>query len=135
MLDRVQRFPISFLGCSFVFLDLKVGACEKMKEIRLTYEAASGQKVNMSESVMCFNPRASDVVKTEAKRVLGNPTINCHEKYLGLSSNFGRNRRRIFNYIKERVWRKLKLWKEMFLSKAGKEVLLRLWFKPSLPIL
>ena len=51
--------------------------------------------------------------------------IKQHEKYLGLPSLVGRNKRNSFNDIKEKVGKKLVGWKEMMLSKAGKEVLIK----------
>ena len=48
-----------------------------------------------------------------------------YEKYLGLSSLIGRRKRASFNYIKERVWRKLQGWERKLLSQAGREVLIK----------
>ena len=40
------------------------------------------------------------------KEALGVPEIRQYEKYLGLPSLVGRNKKASFNYIKERVWKK-----------------------------
>ena len=37
----------------------------------------------------------------------------------------GRNKKASFNYIKERVWKKLQGWKEKLLSQAGWEILIK----------
>ena len=37
----------------------------------------------------------------------------------------GRNKKSNFNFIKERVWRKLQGWEEKLLSQAGREVLIK----------
>ena len=37
----------------------------------------------------------------------------------------GRNQKASFNYIKERVWKKLQGWKEKLLSQAGREILIK----------
>ena len=55
---------------------------------------------------------------------MGAQVIRQHEKYLGLPSLVGRNKRISFNAIKEKLSKKLVGWKENFLSKAGKEVLI-----------
>ena len=37
----------------------------------------------------------------------------------------GRNKKASFNYIKERVWKKIQGWKEKHLSQAGREILIK----------
>jgi hypothetical protein len=37
----------------------------------------------------------------------------------------GRSKRRIFEYLKERVWKRIQGWKEKLLSKVGKGVLIK----------
>ena len=56
---------------------------------------------------------------------LGVPEIKEYEKYLGLPTVVGKNKKASLNYIKERVWAKLQGWKEKLLSQAGREVLLK----------
>ena len=48
-----------------------------------------------------------------------------YEKYLGLLSLVGRNKKASFNYIKERVWKNNQGWKEKLLSQAGREILIK----------
>jgi hypothetical protein len=38
---------------------------------------------------------------------------------------FGRSKKAIFSLVTDRVWKKLKGWKEKSLSQAGKEVLIK----------
>lgn len=59
------------------------------------------------------------------KATLGVVEIQNYESYLGLPSLVGKNKKASFNYIKERVWRKLQEWKEKLLSQAGREVLIK----------
>ena len=62
-------------------------------------------------------------MRNEIKEALGVPEIRQYEKYLGLPSFVGKSKRASFDYIKERVWRKLQGWEESLLSQAGPEVL------------
>ena len=57
--------------------------------------------------------------------MLGVPAIKQYEKYLGLPSFIGRAKYSTFTQIKERVWSKLKGWKEKLMSQTGREVLIK----------
>ena len=59
------------------------------------------------------------------KNTLGVEEIRSYEKYLGLPSFVGKNKKASFNYIKERVWRKLQGWEKQLLSQAGREILIK----------
>ena len=61
----------------------------------------------------------------QIKLPLGVPEIIQYERYLGLPSLVGRNKKASFNYIKDRVWKKLQGWKEKLLSQSGKEILIK----------
>jgi len=53
------------------------------------------------------------------------PKIILYEKYLGLPALVERYKKADFNYIKERVWKKMQVWNEKLLSQAGREVLIK----------
>lgn len=46
-------------------------------------------------------------------------------RYRGLPSLIGRSKKHVFNFLKERMWNKVKGWNEKCFSKAGKVVLIR----------
>lgn len=56
---------------------------------------------------------------------MGVKTVSSHSKYLGLPVVFGRLKKEVFALVVERVWKNIKGWKEKFLSRAGKEVLIK----------
>ena len=64
-------------------------------------------------------------MKHAIKVTLGVPEIMQYEKYLGLPSFVGKRKKESFNYIKEKVWRKLQGLEANLLSQAGREVLLK----------
>ena len=51
--------------------------------------------------------------------------IKQYERYLGLPSFVGRAKYSSFAQIKERVWSKLKGWKEKLISQVGREILIK----------
>lgn len=46
-------------------------------------------------------------------------------QYLGLPSSLGWNKTRLFNFIKERIRRRIEGWDNKILSRAGKEILIK----------
>ena len=60
---------------------------------------------------------------------IGVKAVESISKYLGLPTRIGRSKKEVFRAIKERMYSKLKGWKEKSLLKAGKEVLLKLVFQ------
>lgn len=68
------------------------------------------------------------MVKREISTSLGVKEVDKHSRYLGLPTNnsiLGRSKKRIFAFLRERLWKKLQGWKEKVLSRAGKEVLIK----------
>ena len=47
------------------------------------------------------------------------------DKYLGLPVYMGRSKGKMFSYLKDRVWKRIQGCKEKLLSKAGKEILIK----------
>ena len=85
----------------------------------------SGQKINKDKTSLFFSKSSKDDVKEEIKNVLGVNEIRSYERYLWLPSLVGRGKEASFNYIKERVWRKLQGWEGKLLPQAGIEVLIK----------
>jgi len=51
--------------------------------------------------------------------------VECHSKYLGFPAFVGRSKKQVFDFVQDRVWKKLKGWKEKFLSTTGREGLIK----------
>ena len=96
-----------------------------MIDILQVYSAASAQVINYQKSAFIFSsniftPTRDALVDILAVRETMDPGF-----YLGLPSKLGRNKHEVMNYVKERIWSRLNSWKLKFLSKAGKEILLK----------
>ena len=66
--------------------------CDKVMEILIMYEEASGQKVNRSKTLLFFSKSIPAEVKHGIKVTLGVPEIMQYEKYLGLPSLVGKEK-------------------------------------------
>ena len=89
------------------------------------YEDVSGQKINRDKIALFFSKSVTEANRKIIKGILGVHDIRHYEKYLGLPSLTGKGKRASFDYIKERVWRKLQGWEGKLLSQAGREVLIK----------
>ena len=63
--------------------------------------------------------------KEELMNQLNIATEGFSGKYLGLPCYIGKSKSKAFEYIKERVWKRIQGGKEKMLSKAGKEILIK----------
>ncbi|KAL5547760.1 hypothetical protein UlMin_002991 [Ulmus minor] len=64
-------------------------------------------------------------VQQELANMFGVTLVECHDKYFGLPIFAGRCKRDLFNFIKSRVWNKVKGWNSSLFSQAGKEILIK----------
>ena len=114
-----------FADDSLIFCKASLDECDALQKALRVYEEASGQELNRAKTSIFFSSNTPTTIKEEIKGRFGAQVIKQHEKYLGLPSLAGRNKRNSFNDIKEKVGKKLAGWKEKMLSKAGKEVLIK----------
>ena len=123
-----QVDPIShlfFADDSLLFVRASEEEVEHVMDILTTYEAASGQKLNMDKSEMSFS-RNIDLEKRNLLQMkLSFKAVEGHDKYLGLPTYIGSSKKQVFQVIQDRIWKKLKGWKENYLSQAGREVLIK----------
>ncbi|XP_074266488.1 putative mitochondrial protein AtMg00310 [Silene latifolia] len=87
------------------------------------YQSASGQRLNLQKSELFYSPSTSMASKTSS--VLQAEVVSAPGKYLGIPAVVGRNKMMAFNPVKERIWKKLKGWKEKLLSYSGREILIK----------
>lgn len=74
----------------------------ELKNILEVYEAASGQAINLSKSEMFFNSNVIELKRNSISNMLGVYARIGAGKYLGMSSNIGRNRKSTFGFMKEK---------------------------------
>ena len=97
----------------------------QLQSILDMYEEGSGQKINRDKSAVLFSPNTSTECREEVMQALNIQRETMNEKYLGLPVFVGHNRKKVFSYLKDRVWARIQGWKEKMLSRAGKEILIK----------
>ena len=75
-----------------------------------------GQKLKKDKNTLFFSKATSLSTQENIINLLRVSEVMQYEKYMGLPSFVGRGKKASFAFIKERVWSKLKGWKEKLLS-------------------
>lgn len=89
------------------------------------YEKLSGQSVNFQKSGVFFSTNVSHPKRNELPAILEVSNDLSTSKYLGLPSLVGRSKKRVFGFVKDKVWRKIQGWKSKPILCAGKSVLIK----------
>ena len=114
-----------FADDRLIFCKATIGECDALQRILKVYEEATGQQLNRAKTLLYFSSNTARKNQEEIKARFGAQVIKQHEKYLGLPSLVGRNKKNSFKEIKEKLAKKLAGWREKLLSKAGKEILIK----------
>ncbi|KAF5452148.1 hypothetical protein F2P56_027178 [Juglans regia] len=97
----------------------------RYQKLLMIYERASGQFQNKDKIAVFFSSNTREEVKGRIKELGGDVIRGSYEKYLGLPPLVGKSKYNTFMSIKERVWKKINNWKNIFLSASGKEILVK----------
>ncbi|XP_045831384.1 uncharacterized protein LOC123922735 [Trifolium pratense] len=101
------------------------GEVSTIYQIIQAYQNASGLLVNLTKSEMVFSKGVPNDIKQEVANILPMQIVDHFSKYLGMPIVQGRSKKQIFNFMKEKIWKKLKGWKEKNLSFAGRGTLIK----------
>ncbi|GLT35476.1 hypothetical protein SLA2020_099250 [Shorea laevis] len=114
-----------FADDSLLFGEASVQEATTLLEILKEYEVVSDQQINLDKSSIFFSSNTSPAVQQQVIQTLNVSKVIVDDKYLGLPLIIGRKRAICFDFIRERVWSKIKGWKTKLLSRAGREILIK----------
>ena len=114
-----------FADDSLILMRACKGDAQEMMRILKVYEAAPGQVINRDKSAILFSPNTNSVDKSEVRQALNIVHEAKSKRYLGLPVSIGKSRKKAFEYIKKKIWLRIHGWQEKLLSKAGKEILVK----------
>jgi len=87
------------------------GACDQealeMKNILTSYEAASGQSINLQKSEMYCSRNTPMDYQGRITTILGVKQVLGTSNYLGLPSMIGRSKKVTFKFVKDRIWNRI----------------------------
>ena len=92
-----------FADDSLIFTRATIDDCKHLKAIFDCYSMASGQLFNLDKSLMFFSCKTKADQVAAIKEIFQLKVVSRHEKYLGLPSIVGRNKRNFFDDLKLRV--------------------------------
>ncbi|XP_050231744.1 uncharacterized protein LOC126680640 [Mercurialis annua] len=114
-----------FADDCFLFFRASLEEMNVVKRVLDNYEKLSGQKVNFNKSNIMYSANVEREDRVRINSVMNVAETSDSNKYLGLPSLVGRNKNQILAFIRDRVWSKVKGWNSKFLSRGGKEVLIK----------
>ncbi|KAL6210288.1 hypothetical protein ACLB2K_015521 [Fragaria x ananassa] len=114
-----------FADDSFVFFRATEEECETVREVLLKYEMVTGQQVNFQKSCVSFSRNVTLEQQVELATKLGITRVPKHDKYLGLPTEVSYSKEEAFGYVKEKIDKRARGWREKTLSIAGKEILIK----------
>ncbi|KAK8928576.1 hypothetical protein KSP39_PZI017944 [Platanthera zijinensis] len=114
-----------FADDTLIFYGANRSEAEAVSHILGTFAAASGLIINFSKSSLMISRSVCDGIASEIVTALGIPRCDSHELYLGVPASVGRNRYASFKFIKDHIWNRIQGWKVKFLSRAGREILIK----------
>ncbi|WVZ75250.1 hypothetical protein U9M48_023324 [Paspalum notatum var. saurae] len=114
-----------FADDSLILCRANGGDAQQLQSLLQVYEECSGQMINKDKSAVMFSPNTPTGEREEVMSALQIAKETTNERYLGLPVYVGKEKSKVFQFLKERIWQRIQGWKEKLLSRAGKEILIK----------
>lgn len=114
-----------FADDSYLYCKADESEATKVLELLEVYEQASGPKVNRGKSSVFFSSNVTESNRQLVCSILQMEEANDSSTYLGLPNFLGRSKSAILGYLKEKATTRIKSWGGKYISRSGKEVLIK----------
>lgn len=114
-----------FADDSLIFFKANKQSCNFIKDSLKSYEKVFGQLINYDKLAITFSKDTSQSHNLYIKEKLHLFVGQGHDLYLGLPTFSVRSKRLQFDYIRDRVAKKIDGWKNRIFSEGGREILLK----------
>ena len=114
-----------FADDSLIFCKANKNEVQVVSDTLQLYAKASGQCINLEKSSAYLSSNVSVERKAWIIDKLKVKEVEKFDAYLGLHALIGRRKNDTFAFIKERVWKKMQGSKGKLISRADKEVLIK----------
>ncbi|XP_060964998.1 uncharacterized protein LOC115719154 [Cannabis sativa] len=114
-----------FTDDSFLYCRATEREVANVQHLLDLFADASGQRVNFDKSSVFFSTNTNSRMRQAIFQRLRIREAEENSKYLGLPSSIGRNKIAAFSYVVDKVQKRIQTWDNKFLSRAGKEILIK----------
>lgn len=123
--DAPSITHLLFANDSLLLLKVNDESAHHLRQVLQLYENCSGQIINKDKSSIMFRTNTKMVERGRFMEILDIPRETRSDKYLGLPVYIDCSKTKVSEHLKQRVWKRIQGWKERFLSRAGKETLIK----------
>ncbi|XP_062089159.1 uncharacterized protein LOC133795722 [Humulus lupulus] len=114
-----------FADDSYLFCKSSMEEVIHVGELLHFYQLASGQQINLAKSSVFFSTNTRAETRQNICSELNIPEAGPLSMYLGLPNTLGRNKSVVLGFLKDKMRKRIAQWEGRFLSKAGKEILIK----------
>lgn len=114
-----------FTDDTLLFFKAELEQAETIKSVLGQYAAGTGQLINPLKCSIQFGESCPADTQTAIRNCLQLGNKSFEDKYLGFPTPEGRMSKGKFQSLQEKIWKRIIMWGENFLSSGGKEIMLK----------